>query len=163
MSSPRVSAEAAQQEARRALAGVRLQDQPGLAAAVAAGWPGPPVHVRRLDAAEQGYYLVPWCDETGIRLIVQVDAGLGRMTSLALQSQPLQTLVLPPSEVMQRVAEQGAVPRQAELEPELVWMPCRQSSSPFLPLYRVGVPGGDVFVTMDGAVHPQLTPMLRGG
>lgn len=161
MSSPRVSAEAAQQEARRALASVRFQDQPGVAEAVAAGWPGPPLLVRRLDAEDQAYYLVPWCEQQGIRLIVQVDAGLGRMASLALQSQPLQSLVLPPSEASQSVASQLGL--AALGEPELVWMPCRQSSSPFLPLYRVGVPGGDVFVAMDGVVHSRLAPMLRGG
>lgn len=159
--SPRISPEAAQQEARRAIGQVVMQDRPDLAGAIAAGRAGPAVHVQRLDAPEQGYYLVPWRDERGIVLIVQVDAERGQMSSLALQSMPLQQLVLPPAEVERCVAEQLDVPVLAE--PTLVWMPCRESASSFLPLYRVAVEGGSVFVAMDGTVHRRLTPMLRGG
>ena len=159
--SPPIGPDAALEEARRAITRVRAEGRPGFDTAVTAGQPGQPSYVERLDDPGRGYFLVPWLEQRGIVLIVQVDAESGQMASVALQSQPGQQLVLSPAEAQCRATESLGVRVMAE--PRLVWQPCRETASPFLPLYQIPVAGGSVFVAMDGSVYRQLTPFLKGG
>src|SRR5262249_28431991 len=48
-------------------------------------------------------------------------------------------------------------------EPQLVWRPCRESASPFQPLYQVPIAGGEAFVSVDGSVYRSLTHFGKGG
>ncbi|HSU83081.1 MAG TPA: hypothetical protein VLR69_11730, partial [Thermoanaerobaculia bacterium] len=75
--------------------------------------------------------------------------------------QPIPRVVVPPAEAERIVRERTGLSVVAE--PRLVWLPCRESSSPFLPFYRIATGGGDLFVGADAAVHPRLTPFGKGG
>jgi hypothetical protein len=44
----------------------------------------------------------------------------------------------------------------------LVWRPCRQSTSPFLPFWRVAVEGRTLYVRADGIMFEELTTAGRG-
>jgi hypothetical protein len=148
-------------EAKRGLDRIRLEDNPGAADARAVGHAGVPVFVVRLDEPDQGYYLVPWQDRRGILLIVQVDARSGVMSSMATLQAPLTSLTISPEEAKSFVSDRLGV--RVTGQPRLVWQPCRETASPFQPLYQVPVDNGYVFVTVDGTVHRRLTPFLQGG
>jgi hypothetical protein len=152
---------AAAAEAKHGLSRMQLDDNPGMAAARAAGHAGVPVLVTRLDTPERAYYLVPWQDERGITLVVQVDAQTGVMSSAAALPTPVQHLTINPKQA-QRIAA-DTLGAHATDTPRLVWTACRETGSPFLPLYQIPVAGGHVFVTMAGAAYRQLTPFMKGG
>lgn len=153
--------EAAIEEAKRGLDRLEIEANPGVAAARTAGHAGVPVLVWRLDAPGQCYYLIPWQDERGILLIVQVDAQSGVMTSVAAPSAPLPRLTLAPKDAQHVASDRLGVDITGK--PRLVWQPCREAPSPFLPLYEVPVNGGHIFVGMDGSVHRSLTLFGKGG
>jgi hypothetical protein len=48
--------------------------------------------------------------------------------------------------------------RLFEVNPSLVWRPCRQSMSRYYPFLEVDVAGTILYVGLDGRVHRQLTP-----
>jgi hypothetical protein len=118
--------------------------------------PGTPLLVTRIDEPDAGYYLVPWENEHGVAIIVQVDAWSGAMASFAELPSPQPRMVIPPADAMR------AVPGALGI-PQLVWQPCRESSSVFLPFYRVDTSAGAIFVRGDGRVFQTLTPFGRGG
>lgn len=157
MVTPEAAIEAAQQGLRR----LSVADQPGMIEAMATGHPGDPVYVARLDQPGHGYYLVPWLQLRGITLIVVIDAQTGMLSSVAHQATPQSNLVLSLEELRLRIAEQSSL--QMTGEPTLVWQPCRETASPFLPLYMVPTNNGTIFVGMNGALHHQLTPFMKGG
>ncbi|WP_025041473.1 hypothetical protein [Nitrosospira briensis] len=147
--------------AQRGLDRLKIEDNPGVAAARVGGHAGAPILVLRLDAPGQGYYLVPWQDQRGIVLIVQVDAESGLMASVAAPSVPLPRLAMSPEEA--RLASFDRLGVRVTGEPRLVWQACRETASPFQPLYEVPTETGNVFIGMDGSVHGSLTPFMKGG
>jgi hypothetical protein len=156
-----ISPDAAKAAAKRGIAGVRFDSQPNVASALAAGHAGVPVLVRRLDKPASDYYLVPWADDRGIVLVIQIDAERGVMSSAAALRVPLSQLVPSAEEARDVVFDQFK--QRIVGEPELVWQPCRESASPLQPLYRIAVESGEAFVGVDGSVHPCLTPFDKGG
>ncbi len=128
---------------------------------MAAGDPGDPVYVERLDQPGHGYYLVPWQQPQGIAAIVQIDAHTGTLASVATHSTPQRSLVLSHEELRRHIAAQSTL--RVRGDPTLVWQPCRETSSPFLPLYRVPTDAGHLFVGMNGVLHHRLTPFGKGG
>jgi hypothetical protein len=147
--------------ARRGLDRIDARADPAMARARLAGRAGTPLFVHRLDADHADYYLVPWHDERGIVAIVQVDARSGAMTSAVGLPSPSSRLVMTQDDA--RGAVSATFGERTTGQPDLVWQPCRESASPFQPLYRVPVEHGHVFVGIDGAVHRSLTPFGRGG
>jgi len=147
--------------ARRGLDALDLKSHPGVASAMASADAGAPLFVERLDLPDRAYYLVPWTGSRGVELIVQVDMASGAMAGLVTLPQPIPRVVVPPAEAERIVRERTGLSVVAE--PRLVWLPCRESSSPFLPFYRIATGGGDLFVGADAAVHPRLTPFGKGG
>jgi|WetSurMetagenome_2_1015567.scaffolds.fasta_scaffold825304_2 hypothetical protein len=148
-------------EAKRGLNYMQLDDNPGMAATRAAGHAGVPVLVTRLDAPERAYYLVPWQDDRGITLVIQIDAQTGVMSSAAALATPQQHIVISPEQA-QRIAS-DTLGVQAVDTPQLVWQACRETGSPFQPLYLIPVADGYIFVTMAGIVCRRLTPFMKGG
>ena len=110
---------------------------------------------------DRDYYLVPWQSAQGIVLIVQVDAKTGSMSGAAPVNLPQYRLVLPEHEALGIASGKSARPLIGE--PTLVWRPCRESSSPFQPFYRMATQGGECFVGAGGAFYPALTPFGQGG
>lgn len=152
----------AKEEAKRGLDRIHTEDNPGVADARSVGRAGVPVLVFRLDEPDQGYYLIPWLDQHGgILLIVQVDAQSGVMSSMAEFPAPLSSMMISPEDAKKIVS--GRLGVQVIGQPRLVWQACRESASPFQPLYQVPVENGHVFVGMDGTFHRSLTPFMQGG
>lgn len=118
--------------------------------------PGVPLLVARLDDPSADYYLVPWENERGVFVIVQVNAWSGAMASVAELPAPQPRIVIAPDDAVRSVPD-------ARGTPLLVWQPCRESSSAFLPFYRIDTSEGMVFVRGDGRVFRTLTPFGRGG
>lgn len=147
--------------ARTGLSHLNVADQPGLQPALAEGEPGVPVYVVRLDQPGHGYYLVPWQQVRGIAAIIQIDAQTGLLASVATPSTFQQALVISKEELWRQIAAQSTL--RVIGDPTLVWQPCRETASPFLPLYRVPTDGGHLFVGMNGVLHQQLTPFGKGG
>lgn len=147
--------------AQKGLYHLNVADQPGIQQAMAEGQPGDPIYVARLDQPGHGYYLVPWQQARGITLIVLIDAQTGMFSSVAHQSTPQHNLVISLEELRRHIAEQSSLCVKGD--PTLVWQPCRETASPFLPLYMVPTEGGNIFVGMNGALHRQLTPFMKGG
>ena len=156
-----ISPEDARAAAKRDIAAVRFDSHPDAVGALAAGEAGVPLLVSRLDRTASDYYLVPWSDERGIVLVIQVDAERGVMSSAAALRVPLSRLVPSPEEARAFVFER--LRQRSVGEPQLVWQPCLESASPLQPLYRVVVESGEAFVGVDGSVHRRLTPFGRGG
>ena len=152
---------AAVEAAKRGLETFRLQRSPGVASALTTAKAGAPIFVTRLDDPNRDYYLVPWLEDRGIVLIVQVDASTGAMSSATPLPKPLPRLVSSPNEARRVVLE--ALNRRSTGEPRLVWRPCRESSSPLQPFYQVSTEKGDVFVGVDASVYASLTPFGKGG
>jgi hypothetical protein len=152
---------AAIEAARQGLRQLQLADQPDIEIAISEGNPGEPVHVARLDQSGQGYYLVPWQQAGGITAIVVIDAQTGEWTSMATPAIPQHSLVISKEELGRSIAAQSSL--RVTAEPTLVWQPCRETASPFLPLYMVPTDGGPIFVGMNGVLHRQLTPFSKGG
>jgi hypothetical protein len=156
-----VNPEAAVEAARRGLEALDLESHPGVASAMASADAGLPLRVERLDLPDRAYYLVPWIGSQGVELIVQVDVASGAMAGLVSLPRPAPRLALQPGEAERVVHERTG--RRVLAEPRLVWLPCRESSSPFQPLYRVSTEGGDFFVGSDASFHSRLTPFGKGG
>ena len=151
----------AAEEATRSLDRMRIEGHPDAAAISADGHAGVPAYVSRIDVQGQDYYLVPWQGEHGIEVIVRIDAPNGVMSSMVVLPTPLEQLVLDPAEASRIAA--AAQNTSVIGEPHLVWRACRESASPFQPLYQVPIEGGSVFVGMDGSVYRALTPFGKGG
>jgi len=141
--------------------GLQKIDDREVAAAYAGAHSGVPLLITRLDQPDRDYYLVPWQDQRGVVLVVQVDASSGEMASAAALAKPIRRLVMSADEARHLVETQ--LNKRVIGEPRLVWQPSRESASPLQPLYHLSVDGGDAFVAVDGSVYRSLTPFGKGG
>jgi hypothetical protein len=123
--------------------------------------PGAALFIRRLDQRDRGYYLVPWISKDGIVLVIEVDGLKGTVAGFSTLPQAQPSLVIKPEEAIAIVSSD--LGRKAIGEPQLVWRPCRESSSPLRPFYEVKTGEGEVYVGMDGHVYINLTPFGKGG
>jgi hypothetical protein len=151
-----------------------LYDDPSAHAALAAfeaHQPGLPIHgqlragaavpVQRLDR-EESYLLVPLRDTTGMRGIVQLDAGGQDVESVAVVRDAKKPFLLSAEEAMS--AAQTALPNAREWgAPYLGWKPCRESFDSLMPLWVIPHATGHAFVTQVGRVFVALTAGRGGG
>jgi hypothetical protein len=147
-----------------AIRGIRkygLESDPGIAAAVSDGQPGVPLLIKRFGQQEGYYYLIPWLTKEGTALIAEVDANNGMMGSVSSLAKPIPHLFLEPDKAINIVSRK--FPGRKFGKPLLVWRPCRETTSPLRPLYEIPFEGGVLYVDMDGAVFPSLTPLGLGG
>ena len=149
------------QAAGRGLREIDPDKNADVAAASTGGHAGGPLLVTRLDEPGRDYYLVPWQDQRGILVIIQVDASTGEMSSAAALHTPLPRLVMSPSDACRALETQ--LNKRVIGQPKLVWQPCRESASPLQPFYHIMTEGGDAFVTVGGSVYRSLTPFGKGG
>jgi hypothetical protein len=156
-----ISPTEAAQAAERGLLKIDSDNNADLAAAYAAGHVGIPLLVTRLDMPDRDYYLVPWQDQRGVLLVVQVDALTGEMSAAAAFPKPQPTMVMSPNQAQSIVEAQ--LQERVIGEPKLVWQPSRESSSSLQPFYEVAIKDGKVFVGVSGSIYPSLTPFGKGG
>jgi hypothetical protein len=144
-----------------------------------AGQPGRPVLVQRLDRADSYYWIVLWEGETPAA--VSIDARFGNYRqAIALPGRESDLLAhhvehteVPRliDHVMERAPLRvtrpaGSVvlrPEGISVHPALVWMPCRESLSPFYPFRMITAGGMRLFIRVfDGAVFTRLSTEGRG-
>jgi hypothetical protein len=155
-----MDADAAATAAQDALRSLHGPSHRALFQATASALPQVPIFVRRLDRPEQSSYLVPWRDARGIAAVIQIDAATGAMQSVAVFAAPLMELVLPEERARAlATATFGPIIGDAEL----VWRPCRESTSALQPLYRFETGQGEIYVTANGVASDHLTPLGNGG
>jgi hypothetical protein len=130
---------------------------------------GRPLLVRRLDREKSYYYIVPFGEEgrETARLIVDAQtAEFGEAIAIEAQESWLAPFIKPERSMdlwSARLASLPAVrarqipPGSVRLDPGLVWKPCDQSTTPFLPFYQVGVGDDVVYLRIDGEPFEELT------
>jgi hypothetical protein len=147
--------------AKKGLHELGLQTNARMASALDGVHVGVPLFVKRLDEPNRGYYLVPWISKAGVTLIIEVDAMTGTMSSFFPLPQAMPSLAMNAEQAIAAVSDK--LGRQATGEPQLVWRPCRESSSPVRPFYQIKTAEGDVYVNMDGKVYTRLASFEKGG
>lgn len=138
--------------------------------AFAGSSPGLPLLVKRLDQTGRYYYLVPFGVGEHVTVRLRMDAHTGNYAegiSVGRRGDALQPFRTP-EQAHRRVAlklEARAKHKKKiaqalpviTIEPFLVWKPCAQSFSAFLPFYLITVSGSEFYVRVDGRVFDTLT------
>lgn len=129
--------------------------------------PATPLLVQRVDKSNAFYYLVPLNGADQTLLVVMVDAFSGRFKEAAKLSSPG---VYPRIDVDRAIAIMRAqLPPAQQMTPlsaapSLVWRPCRQSQSPFEPLWHLRIGAQSGYVDQNGRLSGTLeAPLLKGG
>lgn len=136
--------------------------------------PGKPTLVNETDQLNAYYYLVPY--EVGKAVIVhtKVDARFGGFRGLQLLNKPLPNPFLSKDRALKLILGKrfelpdvvGRVilfPGIVSVAPMLVWRPCLESMSPYLPFYQINVGPHVIYIRVDGEVFTKLTPAAFGG
>jgi len=133
--------------------------------------PGDPILVQRLDRADAFYYIVPMqVSRKAVPVLVCVDARFGSYLQSARISDrggsAFHGLNFDPNAAIETIVGQsisfGPKGRQIvrkeafALYPTLVWRPCRESMSPYIPFFMVTLGDRRVFIRVDGQLFTSL-------
>jgi hypothetical protein len=136
--------------------------------------PETPLLVQRRDKADADYYIVSFRANTGVTARLRMNAHTGRYAE-GIGIDKLGDVLKPffaPDKAHRKVARaldrarKGKKKKKKSAEqlqpsdlmlpapdPFLLWQPCAQSLSPFLPFYRFWVPGDEIYLRVDGKIH----------
>ncbi|HEX4578321.1 MAG TPA: hypothetical protein VH117_13275 [Edaphobacter sp.] len=136
---------------------------------------GEGVLVQRLDLPDTFYWIVPATEGSFNTLAVAVDAKSGLYMQSAVHANPEGNLLQFGSteevakSIIGKVVElpnggvRIPVRREALCQyPRLVWMPCRESLSPFYPFHMFTIGSERIYVRTDGAIFTSLRTGDRG-
>jgi hypothetical protein len=135
---------------------------------------GQPLLVQRLDKPGDYYFLTPWQQNQSIAGFASIDARYGIFRSFGINSKPhIRWTLADRSEIRSKEVAQMIDNRVFDLPedkgrfrvypgtycipPTLVWKPCRESWSPYLPFYRLSFGSSSLYVRIDGEVFTHLT------
>jgi hypothetical protein len=136
-----------------------------------------PILIHRLDAVDQFYYIVPLVDSitNSICSLMSIDAIAGNYRESAFAKSKTKPIIFKPlgkEEIRKllskklRLKEPKRVlnmnPDVMCLYPLLVWTPCLESFSPYLPFHMVIIGGYIIFVRIDGKVFTKLSTNVLG-
>lgn len=136
--------------------------------------PGEPRLVQRLDKFNGYYYIVPVLgkDDT-VRCLASVDARFGNFREAVFAKEAAKPLPFKPitgEEIKSRLSQLKRIELKEEkriltlhpeamcIYPALVWKPCKQSMSPFLPFHLVTIGNHQLYVRVDGEIFSTLEP-----
>ena len=138
------------------------------------GW-SEPVLVTRLDRPGEFYYLQPWETDQGITGIAKVDARFGTFNGFQALAGPNPALLIGRERrdrLERRIASRidglkidlpglkGKLTMFKDAyatSPTLVWKPCRESWSPYLPFHQLTIGSETLYTRIDGPVFTELT------
>lgn len=138
--------------------------------------PGTPVLVQRLDEIDSYYFIVPLVrPRLGVTAAVAVDARFGDyrqaialprggasiLTALDRKTVLRETLERP-IELGDRAGRLTVRPESYCLYPTLVWRPCLESLSPFVPFHMVTAGDYRIYVRLDGRIFATLHINIPG-
>ena len=161
--------ERAQAEAKR------LGEKSNWRAAFVESAPETPILVLRRDKTDADYYIVSFRAGTGVTARLRMNAhtglyaeGIGidktgdiltRYYTLD-QARPriartLETTAKKSTKSKKKKTAGGPASDQVVIatDPFLIWQPCTQSLSPFLPFYRFWTPGHEIYFRVDGKIY----------
>lgn len=139
-----------------------------------------PTLVQRIDRKDAYYFIVPfWIGPRETARFI-VDGFVGKLKEASGISAPAQSLqsYVSPQDALDRVLTARSTSKMKwdvefrrehiGVHPVLVWQPCRQSPSPFLPFFQFSVAGSLVYLRADGQLFSRLDtpppkPSRRGG
>jgi len=136
--------------------------------------PGDPKLVQRLDRLNDYYYIVPVLgkDDT-LRSLASVDARFGNFREAVFAKEATKPLLfkpIPEEEIKYRLSKLKRIELKEEkriltlhpeamcIYPALVWKPCKQSMSPFLPFHLITIGNHQLYVRVDGEIFTALEP-----
>jgi hypothetical protein len=158
---------------RKNLARYGLDQNPVTASACACSWDSP-LLVRRLDQNDRFYALVPSEQGGAVVSYGQIDATDGSLESMYVLDGGAKPYERNPASIAQSLngAEVelpgGAgllklVEKEFTVDPQLVWMPCRESKWAHLPFWRIIAGSHVCYLRLDGALFAELTYDGKGG
>jgi hypothetical protein len=130
-----------------------------------------PTLVQHLDRDDEFYYLVAVTKTQGITARLAISEDATELLEAECIWEPGTSLpsYVDPLAVLDYAAHQQPAPGFAVFRPEmvgrhpvLVWKPCQQSTSRFLPFWLVTVRDRLLYIRVDGAVFTQLTTTPHG-
>lgn len=138
--------------------------------------PAEPVLVQRLDRTDEFYYIVPMGGAPHApAAAVSIDARFGtyrQSIAVGAARQPALYLLESQSAVKMVAGKRFELPDRAGSliareglychYPVLVWKPCRESLSPFVPFHMFTIGAHRIYVRVDGAVFTALHDQERG-
>ena len=125
--------------------------------------------VQRLDDHDRYYYIVAFANDAGMTARVIVDGHDGTFEEVSAITEKGQLLppFVTPAAALRRIVEESASTTDARryhirpgtvgTHPVMVWKPCGESSSPFLPFYEYSVGDSFVYYRVDGRRFDVLT------
>lgn len=164
---------------KSALAGLRrhgLPERDDWKAALTNAEPGTPVLVQRLDEIDSYYFIVPFKRaRKGVTAAVAVDARFGDYRQ-AIAVPPSGSRILSALDAknvieqtvgrkIQLADRQGSLTIRKEaycLYPTLVWRPCLESLSPFVPFHMLTVGDHRIYVRLDERIFTSLHINIPG-
>lgn len=138
--------------------------------------PGNPILVQRLDKLNDFYYLVPFFGKTkNIHSLISIDGKFATYQESAFIERPGKTISFDPLSHKQilRLLGKGVRLRQEKkllrihpqamcIYPILVWRPCKESMSPYMPFHMVTVGSHQLYIRVDGKIFSELTTNQPG-
>lgn len=135
-----------------------------------------PVLVESLNRPNDFYYIVPMMSKKAehIHALVCVHALFGnfRQASFAAENKPILFNLLSREKILDilgkrfELKEEDKVliihPELISIYPALVWRPCRESLSPYVPFYMITINQYKLFIRLDGKVFARLNIDGRG-
>ena len=130
-----------------------------------------PMLVQRLDHDDDIYQIVTLSKSQGITARIAIAGDDGRLLEVEGVQQAGASLpaYVDPLDVLQRAAKAHPAPGSAVFRPEmvgrhpvLVWKPCSESTSRFLPFWLVTIRDRLLYIRVDGAVFTHLTTTGHG-
>jgi hypothetical protein len=131
--------------------------------------PKSPTLVQRIDKKDAYYFIVPFnvASRPTARFIIDAFGGKLKEASGVIESDRSLPPYVSRDEALNRMLSERSMGKIKKfdfefrresigLHPVLVWKPCRQSPSPFLPFYQFSVGGGLVYLRIDGQLFDAL-------
>ena len=131
--------------------------------------PKSPTLVQRIDRKDAYYFIVPFTIGSRETARFIIDGFGGKLTEISGVTESSKSLprYVSPQEALDRMFTARAAAKKMKwefefrrehvgLHPVLVWKPCRQSASPFLPLHQFSVGSSLVYLRVDGQLFSEL-------
>jgi hypothetical protein len=130
--------------------------------------PKSPTLVQRIDRKDAYYFIVTFNIASRETARFIIDALSGKLTEASgvTESEKSLTRYVAPHEAVDRMFTARSASKMkwefecrretVGLHPVMVWKPCRQSASPFLPFYQFSVGNSLVYLRADGHLFSEL-------
>ncbi|MBC7873948.1 MAG: hypothetical protein H7Y01_08130 [Ferruginibacter sp.] len=160
----------AMEQAMRGIEEYRLTKHKDLKKILANTKPADPVLVHRLDKPNEFYYIVPLQGEGRNTVsLVNVDARFGNYMQSGFAANETSKISFKPlakEAILKLLGKRLVMKREKRvitiypeaicIYPALVWRPCRESLSPYMPFHMVTVGDERIYIRVDGRVFTSL-------